>query len=89
MEKNCAVQYATDDGRIYVDTDLITREEAEKIFSDNIEDFKEKMEQGRRPEIALWINMKDSGSYGETAKHWHADDMILKDGRLYELVEQG
>jgi len=87
MKKDCAFQYATDDGIIYYDTDLITRDEAEKLFSDNIRDFMDKMEEGRRPEMAIWINMKDSSSYGETAKHWHADDMLIKDGELYEIVK--
>lgn len=86
MKKDCSVQYATSDRDIFVDTGLVTRAEAEDIFDSHVDDFIEKMKEGRSPEMVLWINMKDECSYGETAKHWHSDHMTIIDGVLYQLV---
>jgi len=84
--KNCVFQYATSDGTIYKDTDLITRDEADALWEETTPDFIDKMEKGMGPEMALWIDMDSSFNYRTTAKHWHADDLILIDGELYEKV---
>lgn len=84
--KNCAFQYATGDGVILHNTPLISRDEADRLWDDHIDTFKEHMESEREPEMAIWIDMENDCDYHTTAKHWHAVDFILKDGQLYSAA---
>ena len=83
---NCAFQFATNTQNILFDTDSITKAEADKLFDENIEKFKELMDDDQEPEMVVWVNMKDSTSYGDTGRHWRADDMVVIDGRLFQAV---
>lgn len=85
MKKDCAFQYATSDGHIVENTDLITREEADKLFEKYKPIFKKDLDNGNEPEMALWVNMEDSSGYKETAYHWHYADMIVLNNNLYKL----
>lgn len=85
--KNCVFQYATSDGVIYYDTDLITEEEANELFNDKLPDFIEKIEKGLCPEMAIWVDMDENFRFVKTSRHIYADDLLLKDGELYELVK--
>lgn len=82
---NAAFQYATGNPvKVIEDTDMISRESAEALFDKYIEQYKKDFEDGKEPEMAVWINMKSEGSYGETSRHWHFEDMIIEDGKLYQ-----
>lgn len=83
--KNCMFQYATKNS-VYVDTDLISMEEALDHFEKWKGKFKEHLESGLEPEMALWINCRDNSSYGETLHHWHSDEFMVQDGVLWRMV---
>jgi hypothetical protein len=84
-DKNCMFQYATKH-RIYADTDLITLESAKELFEKNKNDFLERAEDDEEPEMAIWIDCANSGSYGETLYHWFGDDFKRIDGVVYRRV---
>lgn len=87
--KNCVFQYATDDGQIFEDTDLISAAEADVLWNKYIPTFKKHMEDGRNPEMAIWIDMDSRDAFRTTSKHWCAEDMELRNGKLYEVVQVG
>jgi len=37
--------------------------------------------------MVLWINMIDEASFCETHTHLHSDDIIVRDGEIYELKQ--
>lgn len=84
--KDCAFQYATDDGTILEDTDLISRDDAEELWQKYIPTFKKHLEEGRGPEMAIWIDMATPTSYKETSAHWCAEDFIIRDGKMFSVV---
>lgn len=84
--KDCAFQYATADGIIVKDTDLISRADAEQLWQEHIDLFKSDVEAGKTPEMAIWIDMRSNTDYHTTAIHWHGDDFIIKDGQLFSVV---
>jgi hypothetical protein len=86
--KDCAFQYATK-YKILIDTDLITRDEADILWGENIADFKRRVERDEDPEMALWINMENPTNYHTTAKHWIGAAMTLEDGVLFEKIRIG
>jgi hypothetical protein len=83
--KNAMFQYATGN-KILVDTDLITLDQAVSLFDENESDYLERLGKDEDPEMAIWINCATNSGYGETLKHWCADDMKLIDGQLYARV---
>jgi hypothetical protein len=83
--KNAMFQYAKIN-EIFIDTDLITLDQAVSLFDENKSDYIERLGKGEDPEMAIWINCATNSSYSETLKHWCADDMKLIDGQLYARV---
>lgn len=86
IEKDCAFQYATGDGTILENTDLITLEEANALWDKYVDQYKEHLEHNDDPEMAIWINMKNDTDYHTTARHWCGSDVIIKDGCLFTRV---
>ena len=84
-DKNCMFQYATRH-RIYADTDLITKDDALALFNKNKQDFTDRIGSGDEAQMCIWINCKDSDSYGETLYDWCQDDFKVIDGDLYQRV---
>ena len=85
--KDCAFQYATGCGEVLENTDLVTRADAEELWQKYVPIFKQHLQQGREPEMAIWIDMGSNEDYHTTAVHWDARDMILVDNILYSRVE--
>lgn len=84
---NCAFQYATGNGTIKADVSEISKDVAMAMFNSHKVQYKQDLEEGNEPEMVVWINMKDSTSYGDTAEWWNAEDFILRDGVLYQRVD--
>lgn len=82
-ERNCMVQYATA-YRIIENTDLITLEEALKLFDKYAKDFIHDLDED--PELVLWVDCKDNSSYGKTLHHWCSGNFKNLDGQLYRKV---
>jgi len=78
-------QYATRH-KVFANTGLITRKEADELFDKNIEDFKERVVEGELPEMAVWIKCKDDSTYGESSRYWDSDSLVVIDNKLYQLV---
>lgn len=83
--KDCMFQYATEN-RTYVDTDLITMDEALELFNKWKGEFKKHLENGQEPEMAIWINCADETCYGETLHHWYHSEFMVCDGALWRLA---
>lgn len=87
MKKDCAFQYATADGVICEDTNLIDIVQALELWESYKDQFLVDFKEEREPEMAIWIDMKEEGDYHTTLKHVCASDMELKDGELF-IVHQ-
>lgn len=84
-KKNCAFQYATP-RQIYADTGLITKERAQELWDSHLPQFVKDVEEGREPEMAIWVNMKDSGDYHTAEKNLNGADCIIRDGKIYAQI---
>jgi len=84
MEKDCCFQLYID-GKI-TDSGPITKEEGLMLLMEHKQQFVDACIRGKLAEMALWINMADESSFRETHVHIHSDDMIVRDGELYEQV---
>ena len=84
--KDCAFQYATSNCIIREDTDLITRAEADALWAKYIPQFKQDVEAGIDPEMAIWIDMKNETDYHTTAEHWCGQDFTVRDGEMFMRV---
>ena len=86
-QKDCAFQYALDDGTMLIDTDLISIDEAEGLWAKYLPQFKEDIEMGKNPEMVFWVDMRDCYDYVVVGKHLRGEDCVIKDGKIYQLVE--
>jgi hypothetical protein len=74
-KRNCAFQYAKITGNIFRDTKIVcdetnlTLEEAKILWNKYFPDLAKHIKEGNTGEMAIWINMPDSYSYGETLQH--------------------
>jgi hypothetical protein len=68
------------------DTDLITREEADALVRKHKAAFVKACECGDNAEIALWVNMRHSTNYRETAVRANSADVIIKNGIAFTLT---
>jgi len=84
--KDCAFQYATGIGVVMADTCLVTRADAEEMWQKHIDQFKQHVKEGRDPEMAIWIGMKDDSDYHTTAEHWCGQDFTVRNGEMFSLI---
>lgn len=94
MKENCAFQYAAKDGIggnwvMVEDTDLITSQNAEKLWEKYRSQFLKDVKDRKEPEMALWEDMKEKGDYRKQRKHWQSQEFIIHDGDLYQRVVVG
>lgn len=82
--QNCSFQYYAD-GKMVADTDLITKKEGLELIKKHEDDFTNHCKLGHVAEMALWIEMNTENDHRKTHLHIHSDDMIFRDGYLYEL----
>jgi len=81
-------QFATGSGVIISNTGLISLDEAKQLWRDHKAEFISYLKAGDTPEMTIWINCIDGFSYHETL--WFVNsDSLVKNGRIYNLVEQG
>lgn len=89
--KDCAFQYAYNsrwrDVQIVEDTDLITLSEAKELWKKYLPDFIKKLEDDERPEMVIWINMKNPTDYHESLEHIQSD--VKTDGvRIWREIKE-
>lgn len=87
-KKDCVFQYALP-SEIIEDTMMITREDGDRLWEKYKVQFLEHMKEGRDPEMVLWTEMKSPTDFRKSARHWHAADMIILNGELYQRVCYG
>lgn len=85
IKKNCMFQCATKQ-EIIVDTDLITRPEAEKLWKENYEKIKTKWNNYESPQMCLWIDCKDNTDYHTIDKEIDYRDYQLINDNFYKLT---
>lgn len=85
-KRDSAFQYAYDEGfkiNFKEDTELITLERAKELWEEYLPDFIYRLQRGDKPEMAIWVDMKDDTDYHTTLLH--ADTSTETDGkRLFE-----
>lgn len=81
-KKDCLFQYATRFA-IYEDTELITRVEAEELWSRWIEHVKDNWDEDSSPEMCIWINCETNTDYHTKGKDIDFIDCELRGGRFY------
>ena len=93
QDKNCAFQYAKITGEIFRDTKIIcdesglTLDEAKELWNKYYPDLAKHIKNGNTGEMAIWINMIDKHSYGETLAHISTD--AESDGQsIWEIKKQ-
>lgn len=78
-ERNCAFQYAEITGKIFSNTEIIcdetelTLSEAKELWNKYYPQLAKHIKNGETGEMALWINMPDKYSYGESLQHISTD----------------
>jgi len=83
--RDCIFQYATE-RKIYEDTDLITKEEAEALWEKYLPKFKAQILDDDTPEMAIWINMASDTDFKETSKYFHYSDFEVIDGQVCSVI---
>lgn len=79
MNRDCAFQYAKINGKVFRDTKIVcdesglTIDEAKELWKKYYPDLAKHIKNGDTGEMALWINMVDDHSYGETLAHISTD----------------
>lgn len=79
QERNCAFQYAKITGEIFRDTKIVcdqselTLDEAKALWNQYYPDLAKHIKNGNTGEMAIWIDMPDAHSYGETLQHISTD----------------
>lgn len=72
-EKNCAFQFATaprwGNVRIIEDVTEITFKEAKELFNKYLPEFRKALQNEQRPEMGIWVNMKNPTDYRESFMH--------------------
>ena len=94
LKKDCAFQYAVankgwlDKSPIIEDTDLITYEEAVKLWNKYLPDFIKRYEDEQSPEMAIWTDMKNNTDYHTDKHHLDArDNLKIVNGRIFQITE--
>jgi hypothetical protein len=64
--KKYCFQYATEQGKVFEDTDLITLKEAKELWKEYYPIAIEHIKQGIGVQMYIWKDMKDSGDFRET-----------------------
>lgn len=78
-ERDCAFQYAKIYGQIFRKTEIVcdksdlTLTEAKELWNQYYPDLATHIKDGNTGEMAIWINMPDSHSYGDTLQHISTD----------------
>jgi len=74
MKKNCLFQYYN--GQItVVDTELITRKEADRLFDKHEREVREGLKEGFDVQMGIWINCKTNTDYHTLDKKKDIDYM--------------
>ncbi len=95
--KNKMFQYATQigvfengyslslDTKIYEDTDLLSEEEAQKLWDKYYPQVVRELEENQRPQMCIWKDCKTNTDYGTVEKEidWR-DDLEVKNGKVYK-----
>ena len=84
--KDCMFQFA-DINETFVDTGLISIEEAVRLWDENKEKFIDLVLNGiSDPGMCIWVNCKDNSDYHKDILHVNSNS-IVKGNRIYELIE--
>lgn len=83
-KKDCMFQYASKQ-KIFNNTSLITRDEAEFLFEKHLFDIKARWNDYESPEMCIWINCLNDNDYSEKIKHIKYESCELINGHFYKV----
>lgn len=86
-KNNCLFQYATQQ-KIIEDTDLITREEAEELWTKYQNDIKNNWDEFHSPQMCIWVDCEKNTSYHTVGKEIDYRDCELENGRFYRVTKE-
>lgn len=86
-KKDCLFQYATRH-KVFEDTGLITREEADELAERYLDDCKDRWDEINSPQLCIWINCKSSVDYHTEGLDIDFRDCILEGGHFYRVKKE-
>ena len=87
MRNFYAIQFYNDKGECFIDESVLLKDEAIEKWESLLPTFIEEMEKGNSPEMAIWCNMESVKDYHTKLRCIHADDCVIKKGRLFVTHE--
>lgn len=90
-KKDCLFQFALANALtcIIEDTNLITRKEADELWDKHYPRFVRCLQEGKEPEMAIWINCDTDTDYHTTSKYLdYRDNLEVKDGKVYKITRE-
>jgi hypothetical protein len=82
--KNCLFQYATKN-KIIEDTDLITLNEAKKMWEKYLPDIIDRWNDSDSPEMCIWTGCDSNTSYHTAEFDIDYRDCELSEGKFYKI----
>lgn len=99
-KKDRLFQYATQKGcftkgysislgtTFYEDTELITEEEANKLWEKYKPQVIKELEDGDRPQMCIWKDCKNNSDYHTVEKEInYSDNLQIENGKIYKLTK--
>lgn len=86
-KKDCLFQFATRH-KVFVDTDLITRTEANRFWNESMETLKENWDEYESPQMCLWIECTKNTDYHTVGKEIDFRDCVLENGHFYRVTKE-
>jgi len=87
MSNFYAIQFYNSNGKCFIDDHLLTKDEAINKWKTLLPIFIEEKEKGNGPEMCIWCEMESVSDYHTKFKYIHADECVIRNGRLYVTQE--
>lgn len=85
-KKDCIFQFATRH-KVYEDTELITREEADALWEKYIGQVKEEWDELSSPEMCIWIDCESNTDFHTRGRDVDFRNCELENGNFYRVTK--
>lgn len=86
-KKDCMFQYSTS-YKMYENTELITRKEAEELWDKYQEHLKQNWDEYSKPEMCIWIDCDSNIDYSTVGKDIDFRDCVYENGQYYRVTKE-
>lgn len=87
IKRDCLFQYATRQ-KIYEDTDLITRDEADELWDKYKSSIRSNWDEFSSPQMCIWIKCKDNTDYHTVGREIDFRDCELENDEFYKIKKE-